>query len=70
MTEIGDEVMTGFGNKVVVTAMIPNGGWCCMDHNGQTYNLTEEMTHGCRKTGRHFDQITELLHQMKEDSHE
>jgi len=61
--KVGDEVMVDERHFVVIG--IENGEWrhlWCMD-NGLTYSSIS--THDMKKTGKHFDQIAEVLEQLK-----
>lgn len=71
--EVGDEIISDMGNKLVITAMGSyEDNWCCIDGSGCTSTLTKEKieNYHWRKTGKHFDIVTETLIQLKESEHE
>ncbi|MDT3387629.1 MAG: hypothetical protein LIR46_07725 [Bacteroidota bacterium] len=65
--KVGDEVINRYGYKRVVTNTHLNGEITLMDCNGYFFAYSKEEVSDLKKTGRHFQQLKEILKQMKED---
>lgn len=64
--KIGDEVQDSDGDRYIVTEIRTDGDICnlsCMRNDGHGYGIPSK---NVKKTGRHFDQIAEVLKQMGE----
>lgn len=63
---VGDEIENDIRGKAIVLYKEPYGLWHCIYSLG-AFSLLKDHQSLWHKTGRHFDQIEEVLKQMQED---
>lgn len=63
---VGDEIENDIRGKAIVLYKEPYGLWHCIYSLG-AFSLLKEHQSLWHKTGRHFDQIEEVLKRMQED---
>ena len=65
--KIGDEIISSMDTKCVVLGIGAWGDWSCITDEGQCFIMTKSKQTCWKKTGRHFDEIENVLKYMKDE---